>query len=588
MRIATSTLYANSVANMNQQQATIAELNQQIGTGKRVTTPGDDPVAAASAVRVNLQISRNSDLASNRQTVSTSLNAVSTALSSATALMTSIKSELVAAGNGAYDLPQRQFLAKQLQSQMQEMMGYANVQDGNGEYLFSGYKTGTQPYVLGNHVNVGGSSGNAAGVSLSDSGTALTSPFPGTATVTIASYTAGSPPSFTYNVSGLPNASDNVTNAASVNGQISLGGATLTLNGSPAIGDSFVVAPAPTQFQGDSGTRTVEVYEGRQMPINLSGASVFASVPTGNGSFANSAAGGNTGTGLIDGGSVVSSLALTHKPYQLQFTATPSVAITPGNVNQGSATVAASSISGVPVPLDKYQLSFSVAAGGATTYSVLDTTSGASVASNAAYTPGGAISVNGVSFAVTGTPAQGDVLNLGPGPATSYNVIDPGTGTALLSNQTYKSGSAIQFDGMSFSITGAPNYGDQFNVNPSTTTDVFATMQSAIDALNNSGSGAQGSAVLANALSLANAGIDAASNQVEVAQTTVGGRLQELSSLDSSGSQLKLQYQQSLNTLTAVDFTAAVSSLSQAQVALTAAQKSFVQVQNLSLFNFIQ
>jgi flagellar hook-associated protein 3 FlgL len=117
---------------------------------------------------------------------------------------------------------------------------------------------------------------------------------------------------------------------------------------------------------------------------------------------------------------------------------------------------------------------------------------------------------------------------------------------------------------------------------------VFSIMQSAIDALNASGSGAQSNTMLANAMARANAGIDAAQTQISMGQTTVGGRLQELSQLDTSGSELKIQYQQTLTQLTGVDVTAAISDLSQAQVALTAAQKSFVQVQNLSLFNYIQ
>jgi flagellar hook-associated protein 3 FlgL len=586
MRIATSTLYAQAVANMNQQEATIMRIQQEVSSGKRVLTPADDPVAAATAVRVNLQISRNTDLASNRQTVSASLNTVSTTLSSVTTLMNNIKSELVSAGNGTYDVPQRQFLAKQLQSQMQDLLGFANTQDGNGEYLFSGYQSQTQPFAYGNFVTAKAVASNAGNATLTPATNALASPFPTGAAITITAFspptTPGGWPTVSYDVTGL---AGGTVSATSTNGQLTAGSATLNLSGTPTVSDSFSLAPAPTQYQGDGGIRSVEVYEGRQMPTNLSGAEVFTQVPTGNGTFVTGPGATNTGTGLISQGNVISAAALTHDNYQLVFNGTG--AVTPAPTNQGNGAIDPTSISGTPANQDQFRLSFS-SAGGATTYDVLDTSTGATVASAQPYTAGSAISVNGVQFSMSGAPAQGDHFTLAPGPASHYDVLDTTTNTTLLSNQSYAAGNAIQFAGMSFAISGTPNAADTFQVTPSSQDSVFSIMQSAIDALNASGSGAQSNTMLANAMARANAGIDAAQTQISIGQTTVGGRLQELSQLDTSGSELKIQYQQTLTQLTGVDVTAAISDLSQAQVALTAAQKSFVQVQNLSLFNYIQ
>ena len=143
MRIATSTLFSTAVGNMNQQQATVVDLQQQISTNRRVNTPADDPVAAASAVQVNLQIARNADLTTNRQAAESSLSTVGTTFSSMTALLTSVKSELVSAGNGTYAPSERKVIAQQLQGQMQDLMGYANTQDSNGTYLFGGFQSKT-------------------------------------------------------------------------------------------------------------------------------------------------------------------------------------------------------------------------------------------------------------------------------------------------------------------------------------------------------------------------------------------------------------------------------------------------------------
>lgn len=587
MRIATSTLYASAIGNMNATESQIATLQQEVSTGVRVNTPADDPVAAATAVKINQEIARNSDLAANRQTVQATLNTVSTTLSSVNTLLTNIKSELVSAGNGTLSTADRQTLAQQLQGQMQDLLGYANTQDGSGEYLFSGYKTQTQPYSYGNFASATPVATNAGSGVLTPGSNALAGAFPGSGTLTITGYTPpatpGGTPSFTYDVSGL--SSGNVAGATSSNGQITVGGATFTLSGTPVAGDSFALAPQPTQYQGDSGVRNVEVYEGREMGTNLPGAQVFDSVPTGNGVFATSAGTANSGSGTISQGTVISTAALTKDSYQVVFSGTG--AVTPATTNTGSASVNPSTISGSPVNTDQYELSFNTS-GGSTTYSVVDNTTGTTVSSAQPFTSGTPITVNGIQFTVSGTPAQGDNFSVAPGPANQYSVVDTTTGSTLLSNQNYAAGNAIQFAGMSFNISGAPNSGDTFQVAPSSTASVFSIIQQAINALNAPAIGARNNTALANALGAANAGIDAAMAQVSVGQTTVGGRLQELAALDSSGSELKIEYQHTLTQLTSVDMTSAISDLSQAQIALTAAQKSFVTVENLSLFNYIQ
>lgn len=587
MRIATSTLFSTAVSNMNNMESTIADLQQQVSTGVRVNTPADDPVAAAGAVRINQQIARNSDLASNRQTVESSLNTVDSTLSSVNTLLTNVKSELVSAGNGSLSSADRKTLAGELQTQMQDLLGYANTQDGNGEYLFSGYQTATQPYASGNFASATAAAGNAGSGVLTPGSASLASAFPATGKLTITGYTApttaGGEPSFTYDITGLGSGND-VTGASSSNGQVSVGGASFTLSGKPASGDSFTLAPQTTQYQGDSGVRNVEVADGHEVATNLNGLQLFGSVPTGNGSFATSAATANTGSGTIDQGTVVSAAALTKDNYQVEFNGTGSV--TASTSNSGGVTLEPGTTSGTPTSSDQFQLRFS-GSGGSTSYDVLDTTTGATVSSGNAWTSGSPVTVNGVSFTLTGTPTQGDNFSVGPGAGTSYNVVDTTTGSTVLSNQSYAAGSDIQFAGMSFAISGTPNGGDSFSVAPSSNTSVFAVMQSAIDALNSTTSGSQGNTALSNALASANNGIDAAMAQVSVGQSTVGGRLQELSALDSSGTLLKTQYQKNLSTLVDTDMTSAISDLSQAQISLTAAQKSFVSVENLSIFNYI-
>jgi len=81
--------------------------------------------------------------------------------------------------------------------------------------------------------------------------------------------------------------------------------------------------------------------------------------------------------------------------------------------------------------------------------------------------------------------------------------------------------------------------------------------------------------------------IDQALTNVSTLQTTVGANLNQLTALDGAGSSLDVTYQQMLANTGQVDIVQAISQMSQQQLALQAAQKSFVQIANLSLFNYM-
>ena len=52
MRISTQQMYLQGVGNIVDKQSNLATLQSQIGSGKRILTPADDPVAAAQVVTI--------------------------------------------------------------------------------------------------------------------------------------------------------------------------------------------------------------------------------------------------------------------------------------------------------------------------------------------------------------------------------------------------------------------------------------------------------------------------------------------------------------------------------------------------------
>ncbi|MFZ1545861.1 MAG: flagellar hook-associated protein FlgL [Candidatus Nitrotoga sp.] len=187
---------------------------------------------------------------------------------------------------------------------------------------------------------------------------------------------------------------------------------------------------------------------------------------------------------------------------------------------------------------NSYQVAFSVAAG-VTTYSVTNTTLGAPVA--------------------PGTPIP------------------------------YVSGQVISFDGLQFDITGAPANGDVFTVAPSTNESIFETISNLITALRtpNPLGGAVAATEFTNSSNQALNSLDRGIDNVLTVRSSLGTRLRELDALQSAGDDMGVQFKQTLSQLQDVDYNKAISDLTQQKISLEAAQKSFLAVSGLSLFDFM-
>ncbi len=177
---------------------------------------------------------------------------------------------------------------------------------------------------------------------------------------------------------------------------------------------------------------------------------------------------------------------------------------------------------------------------------------------------------------------------------TTYSVTDmtagpPGVAVAGQTGVAYTSGQAISFNGIQFSIAGTPAAGDTFNVTPSTNQSVFDTLNKLITTLSTPLAGASAATVAANGQAMSD-GLSALTqdlNNVLGVRATTGSRLNELTALQTTGTQLGLQYQQTLSTIQDTDYNKAITDLTQQKLVLQAAQQSFAQVSKLSLFNYI-
>ncbi len=171
---------------------------------------------------------------------------------------------------------------------------------------------------------------------------------------------------------------------------------------------------------------------------------------------------------------------------------------------------------------------------------------------------------------------------------STYDVSDE-AGNVLSINNGFASGEALSLPGMQFSIIGSPVTGDIFTIAPSSNESLFKTLGDLIAALNttNPAGEAVTSAQLTSSLSKAMSGIDRGLDNVLTVRASLGARMNELDSLQATGEDLGLQYKQTLSTLQDLDYNKAISDLNRQTTSLTAAQKSFKQIADLSMFNYM-
>ena len=253
-------------------------------------------------------------------------------------------------------------------------------------------------------------------------------------------------------------------------------------------------------YVGNSGQQRAAVGSGLQIATNDAGADLFMNIPTGNGTFVASAGAANTGTLVVGANSVT---------------------------DQATWTAGAASSGG----------GYTIAFGTGNTWT----------ATNA-----------------TGNP----VLDSSGNPVGG----------------TYQDGGAISFNGMSISMSGTPAAGDTVSVQAGGQQDIFSTLTNMINALQSGGSDTQ----LTNVMSRQVESIDQVQSTMSAAQVAIGGRLDTLQAQQSAYQDLNVTYQSALSDVQNVDAATAISNLSLQSTALQASQQVFAQVKSMSLFNYIK
>ncbi|MEY2632620.1 MAG: flagellar hook-associated protein 3 [Pseudomonadota bacterium] len=289
MRLSSAQIFDSGTLGLQRTYNDLYKLQNQISTGRRILTPQDDPVAAAQALVTSDQQAVNNQYLDNQRTAKSTLALLESHVGGMTEILQDVREKWVAAGNGAYTPSERRAVATAIREDMQQLLALANTKDATGMAFFSGYKGGTQSFVDSNgtityqgdggrrqlqvssqrflDVSLSGqevfesiTQGNGRYVVNTDSANltrvghdaAAAGPFDNydgnTYRVTIQNQGLDYRVEQIDTTTGLPMAPAVVAAATYTSGgAITVGGATITLTGTPVDNDNFTISPSTNQ-----------------------------------------------------------------------------------------------------------------------------------------------------------------------------------------------------------------------------------------------------------------------------------------------------------------------------------------------------
>lgn len=397
-RVPSNLLVSRIAIDIVQKQSALADVQEQISTGKKINRPSDAPAEAAHLLTMKETTNRLEQYTKNSSIAESQLALEEGALAGTTTALTRIRDLALRANSGIINEGFRQETNAEVKLKLDELYSLANSRDSFGNYLFSGSNIHQLPFKPG----------------------------------------------------------------------------------------------SPVTYSGSDETTKMEIALGRTIDTGDSGIDVFMRIRGGNGDFQVSSEPGNSGTGIISSGAVSDSTAFQGGEYEIAFTS-----------------------------------------------------------------------------------------------ATNFDVIDLATGATVLSGEPYESGAKIEINGMMTSITGEPDTGDTFKLEPSKYQDIFSSVTKLVDALDVSPQTPADKARMRADIDAAMVEIDNALDHINTMRSRVGTRLSSIDSSRDENESVGLQIERTKRDVEDVDIADAVTRLQMQANSLEILQKSFTRIEGLSLFNYM-
>jgi flagellar hook-associated protein 3 FlgL len=148
MRVTQSLNQLQFISALNTLESNLSQTQNQIATNLSFTTPSQNPVAAGAVNNYDQALAQSQQYDTNANSAQTRLSVEDAAMSQVQSALQSLRTIALQANSGAMSPEGRTALATQAAQIQESLVSLANTQDGNGEYIFSGYATQTKPFAL--------------------------------------------------------------------------------------------------------------------------------------------------------------------------------------------------------------------------------------------------------------------------------------------------------------------------------------------------------------------------------------------------------------------------------------------------------
>lgn len=146
MRISTLQIHNQGAQAIIDRQRESSRTQLQLGTGHKLVSPSDDPVGSARLLTVQEQIATNEQYQRNITLANSRLGLEENALQGTGDLLQRAHELAVAGNNAPLSDADRGSIAQEVRQLLAQLQDLANSRDSNGEFIFSGFKTQTQPF----------------------------------------------------------------------------------------------------------------------------------------------------------------------------------------------------------------------------------------------------------------------------------------------------------------------------------------------------------------------------------------------------------------------------------------------------------
>ena len=154
MTISTRIYNDQAVAAVNRLTADLQKIQGQISTGKTTSRASDNPMAAVNASFVRDQKQMLDRFETNIERSRNNLVLTEVTLQDSVNILKRAYELTIQADNDVLTPTDRRAIGLEITQLKEALIGLANTRDYNGDYLFSGYRVTTRPFVENAHGNV--------------------------------------------------------------------------------------------------------------------------------------------------------------------------------------------------------------------------------------------------------------------------------------------------------------------------------------------------------------------------------------------------------------------------------------------------